>query len=285
MTTFQEIAAQRPRNIDEAVPALKKALDWYHDNNDYRAVFLRAYYIITVNVHSAVHGYGEWKQGIFFDPAWIASLAGKFSSLYFQSLTTFEREPGSELAWKLAHRMAEDRSSTVVQDLLLGLNAHINYDLAYGIFMNLKEHGDDRNHLLLPRRKFDHDQVNEILLRSIPEITTTLTRDYGGAIRFLDLALDRLDDLLAGTGLRYYRERVWWDAVSYLTTTDEQELKLVHEKLNRESASLAKLIGDQSFWSLPIRVVGGMIRKRRFGGIEVESVPAVPPVVAIAAAA
>lgn len=285
MTTFQEIAAQRPRNIDEAVPALKKALDWYHDNNDYRAVFLRAYYIITVNVHSAVHGYGEWKQGIFFDPAWIASLAGKFSSLYFQSLTTFEREPGSELAWKLAHRMAEDRSSTVVQDLLLGLNAHINYDLAYGIFMNLKEHGDDRNHLLLPRRKFDHDQVNEILLRSIPEITTTLTRDYGGAIRFLDVALDHLDDLLAGTGLRYYRERVWWDAVSYLTTTDEQELKLVHEKLNRESGSLANLIGDQSFWSLPIRVVGGMIRKRRFGGIEVESVPAVPPVAAIAAAA
>lgn len=285
MTTFQEIAAQRPRDIDEAVPALKKALDWYHENNDYRAVFLRAYYIITLNVHSAVHGYGEWKKGIFFDPAWIASLAGKFSSLYFQSLSTFQRSPESELAWKVAHRMAEDRSSTVVQDLLLGLNAHINYDLAYGIFMNLKEHGDDKNHLLLPRRKFDHDQVNEILLRSIPEITTTLARDYGGAIRFLDLALDRLDDLLAGTGLRYYRERVWWDAVSYLTTADEQELSLVHEKLNRESASLANLIGDQSFWSLPIRVVGGMIRKRRFGRIEVESVPAVPPVSAIAAAA
>lgn len=285
MTTLQEIATQRPRDIDEAIPALKKALDWYHENNDYRAVFLRAYYIITVNVHAAVHGRGEWRKGIFFDPAWIASLAGKFSSLYFQSLTTFERAPESELAWKVAHRLAEDRASTVVQDLLLGLNAHINYDLAYGIYMNLKEHGDDRNHLLLPRRKFDHDQVNEILLRSIPEITTTLARDYGGAIRFLDVALDRLDDLLAGTGLRYYRERVWWDAVSYLTTTDEQELGLVHEKLNRESASLANLIADQSFWSLPIRIVGGMIRKRRFGKIEMGCVPAAPPVAAITAAA
>jgi tetratricopeptide (TPR) repeat protein len=284
MTTLQEIAAQRPRDIDEAIPALKKALDWYHENNDYRAVFLRAYYIITVNVHAAVHGRGEWRKGIFFDPDWIASLAGKFSSLYFQSLTTFERSPESELAWKVAHRLAEDRSSTVVQDLLLGLNAHINYDLAYGIYMNFKEHGDDRNHLLLPRRKFDHDQVNEILLRSIPEITTTLARDYGGAIRFLDVALDRLDDLLAGTGLRYYRERVWWDAVSYLTTADEQELGLVHEKLNRESASLANLIADRSFWSLPIRVVGSMIRKRRFGKIEMGGVPAAPPV-AVAAAA
>jgi hypothetical protein len=266
MTTFEEIAAQRPRNIDEAIPMMEKALDWYHERGDYRAVFLRSYYIITLNVRDAMSPANPRKQ-VFFDPDWIASLAGKFSTLYFQSLTTFERDPEAERAWKTAHRLAVERSSTVIQDLILGLNAHINYDLAYGIYLNMKEHGDDRNHLLLPRRKFDHDQVNDILMASIPQITETLARDYGGAIRFLDVALDRLDDMLAGTGLRYYRERVWWNAVSYLTADCEDEVALVHDKLNRESAGVAKLVAE-SFWSQPFRLVGKALRRRHFGRID-----------------
>jgi hypothetical protein len=285
-TTFEEITTMRPRDIHEAIPMMQKALDWYHENNDYRAVFLRSYYIITLNVHAALNPSDPRKQ-VFFDPDWIASLAGKFSSLYFQSLTTHERDAGTERAWKIAHQLAESRESTVVQDLLLGLNAHINYDLAYGIYLNMKEHGDDRNHLLLPRRKFDHDQVNDILMASIPQITETLARDYGGAIRFLDVALDRLDDLLAGTGLRYYRERVWWNAVTYLTAADDSEIGLVHEKLNRESTGIANLVADRSFWSLPIRLVGKAIRKRRFGRIELAGTPeaAQGPGMSVAAAA
>jgi hypothetical protein len=284
MTTFEEIAAMRPRNIDEAIPMMRKALDWYHERGDYRAVFLRSYYIITLNVHAAVYPADPRRQ-VFFDPTWIASLAGKFSSLYFQSLSTFERDPGAERAWKTAHRLAESRESTVVQDLLLGLNAHINYDLAYGIYLNLKEHGDDQKHLLLPRRKFDHDQVNDILMASIPQITETLARDYGGAIRFLDVALDKLDDFLAGTGLRYYRERVWWNAVSYLTASDPEEIALVHDKLNRESAGIADLVAGRRFWSLPIRVVGRALRRRRFGKIDLEGVKTAPVAVAEAVAA
>lgn len=270
MTTFQEITSLQPKDIDEAIPCMRKVLDYFHERNDYRAVFLRAYYIITERVHAAVHQHGNRKQ-IFFDPDWIKSLAGKFSTLYIQSLTTFERDAESELAWKIAHKVAAERRSTVIQDLILGLNAHINYDLAYGIYLNFKEHGDDKNHLLLPRRKFDHDQVNDILVASIPEITETLARDYGGAIRFLDAALDRLDDLLAGVGLKHYRERVWWNAVSYLTTTDEEELALVHDRLNRESTSVARLVADQSLWSLPVRAVGAALRKKSFDRIELGS--------------
>jgi hypothetical protein len=64
-----------------------------------------------------------------------------------------------------------------VQDLLFGLNAHINYDLAYAVYLNMKEHGDDRDHLLLPRRKFDHDQVNNVLVRTLPQVAAAVTRD------------------------------------------------------------------------------------------------------------
>ncbi|MFD0206118.1 MULTISPECIES: DUF5995 family protein [Saccharothrix] len=273
MTDFDSIAAQRPATIEEAIPCMQLALRYFHERNDHRAVFLRAYYIITLNVHAAVHRRGDYENPIFFDRDWVRSQAGYFASLYFQSLTTFDRDPESERAWKIAHKMAEDKTTTVLQDLLLGLNAHINYDLAYGTFLNLRQHGDDAGHLLLPRRKFDHDQVNNILVRSIPQIAETLTRDYGGGITLLRKTLRGLDVVLSGTGLKYYRERVWWSAVSYLTTTDQEEVDLVHQKLNWESAQLAKLIADQSVWSLPVRTIGRAIRKDDFSRITLE-VPA-----------
>lgn len=270
MSEFDDIAAQRPKDVDEAIPCMQRALDYFHAHDDYRALFLRAYYIITVNVSDAVHQVGDYREPIFFDPDWVGSLAGKFSSLYFQSLTTFDRDPGSERAWKLAHRMAQDKTSTPVQDVMLGLNAHINYDLAYGLFLNLREHGDHADHLLLPRRKFDHDQINNILVRSTPQVGEAITRDYGGGIAFIQAVLHRLDDQLAETGLKYYRERVWWSAISYLTTTDAEEEGLVRQKLDWESTKLAKIIADPRIFSDPVRLVANALRKKHFGDVKLE---------------
>ena len=165
-TTLAEIAAYRPKDIDEGLDAMRSALDYFHRENDQRAIFLRAYYLITLAVHQAIYQSGQYQNRIFFDPEWVKKLAGKFSLLYFQSLSTQERE--GERAWKTAHRLAATNETSVFQDLLLGLNAHINYDLAYGIYLNLKEYDDGRDHLLLPRRKFDHDQVNNILVDAHP---------------------------------------------------------------------------------------------------------------------
>lgn len=270
MSDFQTIASQRPKNLDEALVCMQRALDYYHERNDYRAIFLRAYYIITVDVRDAANQRGDYQEQIFFDPRWIDALAGKFSSLYYQSLTTFERSPDAERAWKLAHKTAIEKTSTVAQDLILGLNAHINYDLAYGIYLNLKEHNDQSNHLLLPRRKFDHDQVNNILVRSIPRITETLTRDYGGGIALVSRAMQNLDEMLTESGLKYYRERVWWNAISYLATIDEREINLVHDRLNWESAKVANALCEDTIWNRAIRTVGIALRKKEFHEIELE---------------
>ena len=270
MTDFRTIASQRPKNLDEALVCLRKALDYYHERNDYRAIFLRAYYIVTVDVHAAVNQLGDYQEQIFFDPRWIDVLVGKFSSLYFESLTTFERDPDAERAWKLAHKTAIGRTSTVAQDLILGLNAHINYDLAYGVYLNLKEHNDQSNQLLLPRRKFDHDQINYILVRCMPKISETLTRDYGGGIVLISRIMRNLDEMLTESGLKYYRERVWWNAISYLATGDKREIDLVHDRLNWESAKVANALSDDTIWNRTIRTVGTALRKKRFGKIELE---------------
>ena len=143
LSTFDELAAQRPRDLDEAILCMQRALGYFHEKRDKRAVFLRLYYRMTLEVYRAVHGLDPYAgKRIFLDPAWIVRLSGIFSSLYFESLTTAKRAPDVARAWEIAHDTAESGRGTVTQDALLGIVAHIMYDLPRAIAKNLAEHGD-----------------------------------------------------------------------------------------------------------------------------------------------
>lgn len=47
MDTFEDIAHYKPETIEDALEVMKNGLRFYHGGNDFRAIFLRAYYIIT----------------------------------------------------------------------------------------------------------------------------------------------------------------------------------------------------------------------------------------------
>ena len=269
MATLAEIKAYRPKDMDESLDAMRSALDYFHRENDQRAIFLRAYYLITSAVWQAIHQRGRYQKRIFLDPQWVDRLAGKFALLYFQSLSTQER--GGERAWKMAHRLAGTNETSVFQDMLLGINAHINYDLAYGIYLNLKEYDDGRDHLQLPRRKFDHDQVNNILVNTIPQVETVLTRDYGGELHMMGELAGDLDEVLGSVGIKYYRERVWWAAISFLSARSPEELQLVHDRLDWESAQLAESLAcEGTALQRSLRSVLNLFSKNTFGAIMLE---------------
>ena len=261
MDTLEDIARYKPKTIEDALEAMKNGLRFFHSNNDFRAIFLRAYYIITKNVCMAIHQQEDFDNPIFFAPDWIRRLSGKFASLYFASLDTFQTAEREERAWKIAHRMAIKKRSSVVQDLLLGINAHINYDLPVAICQNLREHGCGSDFLSLTKRKFDHDQVNNILIRSFDEISTVIPKEYGGLIRIADFLLCNIDESLTRFGLKYYRERVWWDGISLLSAQTRDEEKLVLYKLNWESAKIAETIAGKS--SLWVRSVNQVLKLSR----------------------
>jgi hypothetical protein len=249
------------------------------------AIFLRLYYIMTLEVHAAVNQLGDYKRQIFLDPAWIVRLSGLFASLYFRSLDTFERDPSLDVerAWKIAYKTAEKDHSTVLQNALLGINAHINYDLPYAIAKNLREHDDVESHLKLKMRKFDHDQVNNLLIRAIDPIQDVLAQDYGEAISLVDRMLGQLDEKISETRLAYYRERVWWDAMSFVSAVNDGQEDIVRAKLNWESYKVAQILTGRSPWQwglwIPERLLGipgRLLGKRGFDGIVLEKEGGVP---------
>lgn len=287
VSTVDDLARLTPANISDALECMDAALRLFHDQNDNRAIFLGCYRVITQNVHDAIEQQHDFDNRIFFDPAWVARLSGRFATLYFRSLQQ-RADDGDHTAdvsragragaraWRIAHEEASRGRLSVTQHVLLGINAHINYDLPLALYQNLVAHTDQNEpYAQLYRRKFDHDQVNNILVRSIPEAQQVVGTDYGGLLGCLSRAFFLLDDLLANLGLKYYRERVWWDAVSFLASRDDggaacarpgsEEFTLVQNKLDWESGKLAQSIRDSLG---PVGRVAALTRRAQFGPFE-----------------
>lgn len=251
----------RPRNTGEALFCMKKELKQLYDQNDGRAIFMRAYYLMTAQVNAAVHGTGDFEETgpLFFEPECVDRLAGRFAALYFESLSRSRAVPAQEPiceAWGLAMEQAQQPRPSVLQNLLLGINAHINFDLALGIHdvvrqdlqrlrQEVKDPGERerRSAELLARWKFDHDQMNNVLVRCNPKIQEVLGREFRGAMGALSRLFGMFDELITITGLRYYRDRVWHNVLGLLAARPE-DLEKVKLRLGWESLQVAEFIID-----------------------------------------
>ncbi|WP_267641861.1 DUF5995 family protein [Haloarchaeobius amylolyticus] len=169
---------------------------------DRRAVFLSIYARVTELVGDAID------RGTFEDGEWVARYLVAFANLYRQALYDYETGDLDALSdpWQLAFEAAARGDCLVVQDAMLGINAHINYDLAFA----LHEAGVATNR----RRKYaDHCTVNEILRCLVDEAQDTLAADYDApGITTVDESMGRLDEVLSIRTIREGRDSAWRNA-------------------------------------------------------------------------
>ena len=191
------LAAQEPQTIDDALDCMEMGLRFFHEAHDRRAIFLRLYHKMTLEVHAAINGCGDYEgRDVFMEPGWVRRLSGHFSTLYFKSL----KAPATERAWTLAYETAARPGSSVVENALLGINAHINFDLPRAIAKNLE--GDDvGDFMTMQKRKFDHDQVNNLLVRTLNPVQEILAKDYEPGIAAADWLLGQFDERVSEAAL------------------------------------------------------------------------------------
>lgn len=238
-----QLAKQQPGDIDGALRCMRRTLEEFHARRDKRAIFLRLYYLMTREVYDAVNGIGDYAgRSVFLDPSWLKRLSGLFASAYFRSLDPARTPAERGRAWCTAHAVAADPRSPVLENALLGINAHINYDLPQAIAANLRDHGDLKDTLTLQRRKFDHDQVNLMLARTVDPVQRTLGEDYGHGIDAIDRLFGPVDDQVSDWELAHYREQVWWHALAFAGAEERGDSAVVRDALDRMSGDLATLV-------------------------------------------
>ncbi len=208
-------------------------LERWQAEPDQRSDFLSCYLLMTDNMLSAI------EAGEFNDPEWVHSLLHQFAEYYFDALDSYDQDrPDTPQVWRLTFDSARRPDAQVLQNLLLGINAHINYDLIFTLVDMLQPDwqmlsADERQ-----GRYDDHCHVNTVISRTIDAVQDTVIATDLPLMNLFDEVFGQSDEWFVSRMIARWRDEVWGYARQLLDTADEQDrlrlkTEIEHEALQR----------------------------------------------------
>lgn len=213
--------------------------DRWEQSGDRRFLFLRCYYLMTSNMDHAI------KQGRFRDSVWVEGLLQRFARYYFEALELYDRQdPATPTVWKQAHEAALDDRFNVLQLVLLGINAHINYDLVLALFDEMHPELSTLKQTGFQSRQADHDLVNAIIAETIDTVQDQILEPHSGTLALVDVLLGRADEWILSQLISGWRSEVWQEALAMLHSEnpgqqEQHRLQLEDKVLKKGAAILA----------------------------------------------
>lgn len=201
VATIEEVVGALATIRDRAAADLTRRRD-----PDGISCFARLYTIITEGVLEAV----SQPAGRFRDPAFLTRLDLEFARLFLAALRAHEM-PGERAprSWALLFDRRRARGVPHVVFAACGVNAHVNYDLAFALVETWKHFPPNAD------RRHDYDEVNEIFaekMDDLREIFGAFLAEVGEDGSPVDLGGNALSDLVVRLtrGLaRESAERMW----------------------------------------------------------------------------
>jgi len=145
-------------------------------------------------------------DGRFEDPAWVEAWDVVFADLYLDALRDHRRDPASApRPWRIAFEA--DPALHPVAHVLLGMSAHINYDLPQALIAVVPPEAVD-DALLMDRRRRDHERIDGLLAERVSAEDVELKK-VGTARSALDLLMTPLNRAASRRFLREARIKVW----------------------------------------------------------------------------
>jgi Family of unknown function (DUF5995) len=174
--------------------------------HDSRCVFTYAYALLTRRLASAL------PTSDVADPDWVVSLAEQFVTLYEVAVTAWDEDGGVPPGWRVVFETICRRRTSVIEDLVLGMAAHIMRDLPHALVAVGLEAPDGTSHIS------DFHALNAILGDAIEEIQDEVSRRYAHYVRWLDRIGGGEDEIATNYGIRLSRGMAWYNATRLLDT-------------------------------------------------------------------
>lgn len=217
------------RDVDEVLSGLAALQDDLLARRDRRGVFVSAYLLISTELARRL------SVRAFQDDAWVAEYLVAFANLYRVALAGYETGGSVPRSWRIAFDAAATGAELVIQDLFLGINAHINHDLP--LALTAVSIDPDRE-----RRYADHTAVNEALEATTDGVQARIATLYDRGLGLLDDAFGSLDEAVTAFSFVAARENAWDRAVAIANATTGPERARQVQRLEEHSAVLARLI-------------------------------------------
>jgi hypothetical protein len=190
--------------IEELIGRMAAMLEPLQAAGDQRRYFHATYQRTTVAVAA------ELERGGFIDPDWVERWDVAFAGLYLDALAEALAGCRSPRPWDIA--FSAPASLPALRHVLLGMNAHINYDLPQALVAVITDEEFD-DPAVMARREADHQAIDQVLAARVAAEDNELT-SISGPGSPLDRLLRPFNRLGTQRFLREAREKVWANAIA-----------------------------------------------------------------------
>jgi hypothetical protein len=204
---------------------------------DHRAVFTTTYLELTKGLRDALladPGMLRWPRFFFREDA-------LFANVYFRSLRRWDEGRKVPEAWRIAFETAADGEVVAAQDMLLGINAHVQNDMPFVLAqLGLRDRKG-------AARKPDHDLTNEVLASAYEDVVAAVRERYDESMGTTNPPGVPADDVAGLEMVREWREQVWRNAERLVNAQSGEERDQVAAEIQANAAQWAEGIATTEF--------------------------------------
>ena len=226
-----------PQTIDEVLTELDQIIHRARNDRDRLGFFATLYRNVTIKVKQGI------AAGLFEDGPRMEEFDVTFANRYLSTLDSFRRGEPVSKCWLASFQIAATWPPIILQHLLAGMNAHINFDL--GITAQAVAPGSQ-----LPSLKNDFNKINDILGGMIIKVRSDI-EEVSPWIKLFDRYASQTEDRLINFSLGKARESAWLVA-NMINSTPLDRLARELSILDEGVAKLGSLIASPKEWLISL---------------------------------
>jgi hypothetical protein len=214
--------------VDRVIRGLRRRADAY--GCDHRALFPRNYELLTIELR-------KWilRRGFYDDNRYLILQVVLFARFFHAAMDQWERDPAKVPgAWRVALEAWRQGDTFGVQDLLLGINAHVQRDMPYVVAILGLRMRDGRS------RKPDHDRGNLVLDAGYEPIVEMVAERYDPSTSVFASPLHEGDDYFGLETVKLWREGVWRNAERLRGARSDAERAQVAQQIEQQAELTAR---------------------------------------------
>ena len=197
-----------PPTIDDVLARFEQS---FPPVGDEKRHFHGVYYRNTIAVKS------DLESGGFLDPAWVEPWDVIFADLYLDALDLWSAGELPSGPWRVAFEAAEDPRISPLVHALIGLNAHLNFDLPQALLAVIDD-DELSDPDLMGRRHADFAHIDDIVVRRVKEEDLELRKvEEPGDRTFVDRLMTPFNRVASKRFLKEARYKVWRNAIELST--------------------------------------------------------------------
>jgi Family of unknown function (DUF5995) len=239
---------------------LRKYATEYETRHDSRCVFAYAYAEETRVLANGVPGTA------FKDPERVVALAEAFAARFMAAMDAYDEHREVPRGWNAVLKPMLSKQTSVLEDLVLGMYAHIVHDLPLAL-----------NDICVSSERdlYDFQLMNDVLGKSIGAIQNKVSRRYCPFIHWLDRLGRQQDEIATNYGIRLGRAAAWYNAERLRLESTASD---AYEAISRSPEVFARAILHPQVWSVDllfraVRLAASVSRRWPASGARAPGIP------------